>query len=445
MLTLEFCYLRRISISQTPESVLIELASGAEDLIDLGLQRVAKVASRLNLDRTDAKVLTVAGTNGKGSSVAFSEAILIKLGIAVGAYTSPHILNFNERIRINGNPVPDKDIFEALEVIRNVLCDTSLTYFEIATIASLYIFKSHGVDVLILEVGLGGRLDAVNILDPDVSLITSIDIDHTEWLGTDRESIGKEKAGILRPGRPAVIADPFPPESIRESNPNAKFFRYNREWGVLEDQDKNDFMELFLQNPQRTEKRYRFFPPKGILATNAGASIQSLALLGFEPSEEQLSDVSNEFLLVGRLQSFLLNECEILIDVAHNPSAVAILARHIEANKVVGKNYAIFAALKDKDIVNMLTAIRGIFTAWFIPELPEVSRGAYSNDIKKIVSEIGGADITTWPNTKEAWDAVWKSMVPGDRVVIFGSFYTISEVLPLIQSIRDGTKSGQFG
>ena len=252
------------------------------------------------------------------------------------------------------------------------------------------------MDVLILEVGLGGRLDAVNILDPDVSLITSIDIDHTKWLGTDRESIGKEKAGILRPGRPAVIADPFPPESIRKSNPNAKFFRYNREWGVLEDQGKNDVMELFIQNPQRTEKRYRFFPPKGILATNVGASIQSLALLGFEPSEKQLSDVSQEFLLVGRLQTFLLNGCEILIDVAHNPSAVATLARHIESNKVVGENYAIFAALKDKDIVNMLTGTCGIFTAWFIPELSEVSRGADSNDIKKTVSELGGTDITTW-------------------------------------------------
>ena len=403
---------------------------------------MATVASRLNLDRTDAKVLTVAGTNGKGSSVAFSEAILIKLGIAVGTYTSPHILNFNERIKINGNPVSDKDICEALEAIRDVLCDTSLTYFEIATIAALYIFKSHGLDVLILEVGLGGRLDAVNILDPDVALITSIDIDHTEWLGADRESIGKEKAGILRPGRPAVIADPSPPKSIRESNPNAKFFRYNREWSVLGGQGKDDLMELSLQNPQGAEKRYRFFPPKGILATNAGASIQSLALLGFEPSQEQLSDVSQEFLLVGRLQSFLLNGHEILIDVAHNPSAVATLARHIKANEVVGKNYAIFAALKDKDIVNMLTDICGMFAAWFIADLPEAARGADSNGIKRTVSELGGTELTTWPNTKDAWDAVWKLMVPGDRLVIFGSFYTISGVLPLIQSIRDGAKGG---
>ena len=131
-----------------------------------------------------------------------------------------------------------------------------------------------------------------------------------------------------------------------------------------------------------------------------------------------------------------------MIDVAHNPSAVATLARHIEANKVVGENYAIFAALKDKDIVNMLTGTCGIFTAWFIPELSEVSRGADSNDIKRTVSELGGTDITTWPDTKDAWDAAWKLMVPGDRLVIFGSFYTISEVLPLIQSIKDGMKSG---
>ena len=211
-------------IQRTPERVLLELASGPEDLIDLGLQRVAAVASRLGLDRTDAKVLTVAGTNGKGSSVAFSEAILTKLGVAVGAYTSPHILKFNERIRINGTPVSDQDIFEALSAIKCILEDTVLTYFEIATIAALYIFKSYQLDVLVLEVGLGGRLDAVNILDPDVSLITSIDIDHVAWLGSDRESIGKEKAGILRPGRPAVIADPFPPKSIGELNPNSHFF-----------------------------------------------------------------------------------------------------------------------------------------------------------------------------------------------------------------------------
>ena len=146
--------------------------------------------------------------------------------------------------------------------------------------------------------------------------------------------------------------------------------------------------------------------------------------------------------MVGRLQSYFLNGYEILVDVAHNPSAVATLARHIEANEVVGENYAIFAALRDKDIVNMLTGICGLFTAWFIPDLPEAARGADSNCIKRTVSELGATELTTWPNTKDAWDAVWKLMVPGDRLVIFGSFYTISGVLPLIQSIRDGTKGG---
>ena len=432
-------------IRPTPEWALLELASGPEDLIDLGLQRVAAVASRLGLDRTDAKVLTVAGTNGKGSSVAFSEAILTKLGVAVGAYTSPHILKFNERIRINGTPVSDQDILEALSAIKCVLEDTVLTYFEIATIAALYIFKSYQLDVLVLEVGLGGRLDAVNILDPDVSLITSIDIDHVAWLGSDRESIGKEKAGILRPGRPAVIADPFPPKSIGEQNPDSHFFCYKHEWNVLEEEADRHFIELLIQRSCATEKRYRFLCPNGILPVNVGASVQALSLMGFEPSGAQMSEIADEFVLIGRLQSFLLDGYEILVDVAHNPSAVSVLQKYIEVNVVGGKNYAIFAALQDKDIVNMLTGLCDVFAAWFIADLPDAARGANSDDIQRIITQLGGNEPTKWPTVKDAWDRACELMIPGDRLVVFGSFYTISAVLPLIQSMRDGTKCEQLG
>ncbi len=438
---LDLYFQRRIPTLETLESVLEEIARGAEDLIDLGLERVTAVASRLCLDRTDAKVLTVAGTNGKGSVVAFSEAILIKLGVNVGTFTSPHIQKFNERIRINGEVVSDGEILDALEAIRDVLGEIALTYFEIATITALYIFNSYNLDVLVLEVGLGGRLDAVNILDPDVSLITSIDIDHTEWLGDDRESIGKEKAGILRPGRPAVIADPNPPKSIKEQSPTSRFFCYKREWNVFEDDRDSAFMEVFVQNFQHIEKLYRFTAPKGILATNVGASVQALTLLNFDVSQAQLSEIAEEFLLVGRLQRFLHDDREILIDVAHNPSAVSILKKHIESNEVIGRNYVIFAALKDKDIHGMLKDLSGIFTAWFVADLPQATRGADSNDILKILSELGDEKFTTWPTVSDAWDSAWNLMVPGDRLVIFGSFYTISSVLSLIQVKRDGSIS----
>ncbi len=440
-MTLELYFQRRISTLETLESVLEELAGGAEDLIDLGLERVTAIASRLCLDRTDAKVLTVAGTNGKGSVVAFSEAILVKLGVNVGTYTSPHLQKFNERIRVNGEAVSDAEILEALEAIRDVLGEIALTYFEIATIAALYIFNAHRLDILVLEVGLGGRLDAVNILDPDVSLITSIDIDHTEWLGDDREVIGKEKAGILRPGCPAIIADPNPPKSIKEQSPTSHFFYYKREWNVSEDDQDSAFMRVFVQNSKHIEKTYRFTAPKGILAANVGASVQALTLLNFDISEAQLSEIADEFLLVGRLQRFLLDGREILIDVAHNPSAVSILKEHIESNEVIGRNYVIFAALKDKDIHGMLKCLSGIFTAWFVADLPEATRRADSNDVLKILSELGEEKTTTWPTVSDAWNSAWNLMVPGDRLVIFGSFYTISSVLSLIQVKRDGPAS----
>ena len=204
--------------------------------IDLGLERVAQVAGRLDLLRPEAKTFTVAGTNGKGSVVEVLSSLLAASGLTVGAYTSPHLLRFNERIRISGNEASDRDIVRAFEAIEDARRNVSLTYFEVATLAAMWLFREQGVDAQVLEVGLGGRLDAVNIVDADVAVVTSIGMDHTDWLGDDRGQIAIEKAGIARPARPCVVADLDPPDTLarRLAELGAQSSLLGRDWFVTD-------------------------------------------------------------------------------------------------------------------------------------------------------------------------------------------------------------------
>jgi dihydrofolate synthase/folylpolyglutamate synthase len=294
--------------------------------IDLGLERIRQVAGRLQLTRPQARVITVAGTNGKGSCVTTSAALLRSAGLSVGVYTSPHLLDYCERINVDGQPATEAEICSAFAAVDAVCGPVSLTYFEFGTLAALEIFRRREVDVMVLEVGLGGRLDAVNLMDSDVAVVTSVDLDHMDWLGPDRDSIGQEKAGIARAGRPLVCADSEPPAgmlvaiqrvgadclSLGESFGFERDGQYWRWWGLDAEGERQAFSKL---------------PVPRLPLPSVAAALQAVALLGISIGRQTLVQVLRRVSLPGRFQRFLLQGRELILDVAHNPGQPAIWPR----------------------------------------------------------------------------------------------------------------------
>ncbi len=376
--------------------------------IDLGLARVGEVARRLNLLQPEPRVVTIAGTNGKGSSSAVLEAIAMDAGRAVGVFTSPHLLRYNERIRVNGVPVDDAAITAAFEAIEAARGDVSLTYFEFGALAALWVFARRPLDLLVLEVGLGGRLDAVNIIDADLAVITSISLDHEAWLGTDRETIGGEKAGILRPGIDAVIADPDPPRSVRdrlaELNCRARFFQ------------AVEHGELAGTSALRAE--------------NVFAGREAAARLGMAVDDARLARLLEQLVVPGRLQCLQYQGRRVLLDVAHNPAAIANLLDWLE-REVPGPRLALFAVLSDKDIHAMISPCSEAFAHWFLPALPGVSRALPAGDVARVLEEAGAHRVALCDSVARAWQAIQASGEEG-TVVVFGSFYTVAGFMELL-------------
>ena len=406
--------------------------------IELGLDRVRAVAERLGLLPYPIPCLTIAGTNGKGSVAAVAEASLLALGCRVGAYTSPHFLQFAERIRILGEPAADADIVTALARIDAARGDISLTYFEFTTLAALVLFLEQGVELAVLEVGLGGRLDAVNIIDPVVAVITRIDLDHQDWLGDTRELIGAEKAGILRPDRPAVIADPEPPESVREAGAASAYYCLGRDWLV---HSRPGGHSLQLMKPAGEQLAFELDGPPGLLGPNVGAALQALLLLGFPVEHPDVAARLAGLHVPGRRQRESLNGVEVLLDVAHNPAAVAQLHNYLGLNPCTGKTIALFSVMADKDIRGMIHACATDMDAWFLADIPALPRAARAADVAQWVHEAGGSMISVNKNLRQAWRRVFSLLQPGDRLVVFGSFFTVAGVLPLLD--RDRAKQAE--
>ncbi len=403
--------------------------------IDLGLERVSRVAGRLGLLQPAVPVLTVAGTNGKGSTVAVMEAALLDKGCRAGVYTSPHILRFNERIRVAGEEASDADICMAFAAIEGVRGETSLTYFEFATLAALYLFQRSKVEFILLEVGLGGRLDAVNIIDPTVAVITSIGLDHRDWLGQDREAIALEKAGILRPDAPAVIADPDPPASLIQAAQEGAAQLYL--WG-------RDF-ELgasggYLQRRDGSRLELPDLPPGALLPQNVAAALQALELAGIESEPARLPAVLSSVSLAGRRQSLSVAGREYLLDVAHNPESVAALLAYLDESPGSGKTLALFAVMSDKDIAGMLGLAGKHFDAWFLASLPGVARGEDAERVAALLRDAGEHMISVSRNPCQALRRAQGVMAVGDRLVIFGSFYTVGGVLPSLYKDLEKTR-----
>lgn len=406
--------------------------------IELGLTRVASVARHLELLPITCPVVTVAGTNGKGSVVAVLEAMLLAQGRRPGVFTSPHLQRFNERIRLDGVEADDAAIVRALEAVDGARGDISLTYFEFATLAGLWLFREAAVDVLVLEVGLGGRLDAVNIIDPDIAVITRIALDHQAWLGETREAIAKEKAGILRPGRPAVLADPEPVDGLREAvvEIGCQPLWLGEAMGLDEEGAQ---WTGWLQHRDGQRLELPALPRTALLPVNVCAALQALALLDLLPPPEQLSQVLGDLRLPGRLQQCQVAGQDWILDVAHNPEAVDKLRDFISSTPCNGKTICVFSAMQDKDLRGMIRSAGAIFDAWFLADQSDLPRAAPAAYIAGLLREEGQGMISVSRNLRQALSRARSVLGPGDRLVVFGSFTTVGAALDALdrQARRD--------
>jgi dihydrofolate synthase/folylpolyglutamate synthase len=396
--------------------------------IELGLARVGEVLARMGLAHPDFRVITVAGTNGKGSSVAMLSAIYQAGGYAVGAYTSPHLWRYNERIRINGVMADDDTLCRTFEIIDEARGEISLTYFEFGTLAAIHCFAQAGVDVAIMEVGLGGRLDAVNILDPDVALITAIHVDHAQWLGDDRETIAREKAGIMRAGRPVVCSDPKPPHSIAETaaHVGARLYSLRKDFGWETQAEGWQWHSQYGHEPGLPRPAF----PGMHQLNNAAGVLMVLELLGGTLPVDRHS--MEEGLAHAKLPGRFQVEGEgpdLIFDVAHNPQSAKALVQNLLRHPCTGNTYAVMAMLDDKDIQGVVEAMKEAVDIWYVATL-DMPRGAQAKRLAELISEVDeGKSIRILEHVSQAKDLALATARPEDRVVVFGSFYTVAAAL----------------
>ena len=399
--------------------------------IELGLERVSAVAHKLGLLTSPPQTLTVAGTNGKGSVVTVLSAALVHSGMRVGRYTSPHLNRFNERICIDDAEVQDPELVAAFEAIEAASAAISLTFFEVATLAALWIFRERSVDVQVLEVGLGGRLDAVNIIDADLSVITCIGLDHTDWLGDSRELIAIEKAGVARPAQPCVIADADPPSSLLSTLDalGAQSCLINREWRIGGGE---------MQTAEH--QRYRLTDTTGLLPVNMGAAIQALELSGLVTVDQSLVDQLASVILTGRLSRLQMPSFELVLDVAHNVESVSELVQFLRDHPVSGKTVAVFGVMGDKPIRDMLSECETAFDEWNLIDLRHVPRAMSTERLAEFFEPMSTA--FNQGLFSDLWESLLARVTTGDRVVVFGSFFSVGEATAYLAAHRhDGEQN----
>jgi dihydrofolate synthase/folylpolyglutamate synthase len=401
------------------------------DKIELGLGRVQLVASRADLANLPGKKILIAGTNGKGTTARTLEQLLLAQGLTVAVYTSPHLLKFNERLRINSQDVTDELWVQGLQTVEQHRQETALTYFEFTTLAAFAIMKFAEVDVCIVEVGLGGRLDATNIIAPDACVITTIDLDHQDWLGNDRETIGREKAGIFRAHVPAIIGDLTVPASVLDvaAGLGSQVSLVGRDFAYTE-QGQSWLWHHTIQHNSEPQASVQMteLPLPLVPVQNVATSLATLSALGLLPSRERVVKVLGEMTLPGRMQ-WLSKAPGILLDVAHNPQSAAYLAQQIA--KLAPKYRrvtALIGMLKDKDITQSLLAFAPTIQHWHCVSLPGV-RGASAEQVQQALPL--QANSTLYADVGTAWRAVQGSLAADELLVIFGSFVTVSAVLEL--------------
>ena len=397
--------------------------------IDLGLERVRAVAQRMGL-AFDCPVITVAGTNGKGSTCAMLESILTQAGYKTGVYSSPHLVHFEERLRIGGETVAADRLPPHFEAVERARGDTTLTYFEFTTLALFACMAAAGIEVAILEVGLGGRLDAVNIVDADCAIVTSIDLDHMAFLGPDREAIGFEKAGIMRPGRPAIVSDPMPPASVvaHAEAIGADLWLSGRDFNVSGDPQQWSWAG---RGRRYGGLAYPALRGANQLVNAAGVLAALEALRPRLPVMAQAIRVGLSLVeLPGRFQ-VIPGQPALVLDVAHNGHAVAALTENLDAMGFYPVTHAVFGVMADKDLAPILDRIGPLIDRWYFTDLPtpRAARAAALEAAWKARNRRADVTASTHASPAAALQAAVEAADPADRIVVFGSFLTVGGVL----------------
>ncbi|MFS2224750.1 bifunctional tetrahydrofolate synthase/dihydrofolate synthase [Pantoea sp. B65] len=390
--------------------------------IELGLDRIQRVAKQLDLLKPAPMVFTVAGTNGKGTTCRTLETLLMAAGYRVGVYSSPHLLRYTERVRIQGDELAESAhtaSFAAIEAGRGA---TSLTYFEYGTLSALMLFKQAALDVVILEVGLGGRLDATNIVDADVAVITSIALDHTDWLGPDRESIGREKAGVFRTAKPAVVGEPDMPQSIATvaADLGAILLQRDRDWHYTQQGDSWTFSDRQGSLAQ--------LPLPQVPLPNAATALAALRASSLPVDETLIRNWLDKAMLPGRFQT-VATEPRVILDVAHNPHAAGYLAGRLAELPRQGKVHAVVGMLHDKDIAGTLACLMPQVDNWYCAPL-DGPRGASAEQLMvHLPPEAQG-----FASVADAWRAALQQAQKQDIVLVCGSFHTVAQVMETMET-----------
>lgn len=396
--------------------------------IDMGLERAGEVARRLGLGRPAARVITVTGTNGKGSTCALLAGLLQAQGHRVGVYSSPHLLRYNERVRIDGQEASDAQLCEAFAAVEQARGEISLTYFEMGTLAAFWLFERAALDFAVLEVGLGGRLDAVNLVDADLALVTSIAVDHADWLGDSRESVAIEKAGIFRAGRPALCGDPQPPAVLEERAValGAPFLQRGRDFDLGIEGDRWHWRG---RDARGEPLELRDLPLLTLPMPNAALALQAYALLDQPWQPDAIARTLAAARVSGRLERRTLHyqgrDVSLLLDVAHNPHAAAYLAQRLEP--LNGRRLAVFGLLADKDLDGVLVPLLDRVDDWAVADLPT----ARSRSAQALGAALRQRGITVgeFPSIAAALEAQCARAGEGDEVLVFGSFYCVADAL----------------
>jgi dihydrofolate synthase/folylpolyglutamate synthase len=393
--------------------------------IDLGRARVSEVAARMGVLKPAPFVFTVAGTNGKGTTCRTLESVLMAAGFKVGVYSSPHLVRYTERVRVQGGELAESAHTASFAEIEQARGETSLTYFEFGTLSALWLFKQAQLDVVILEVGLGGRLDATNIVDADVAVVTSIALDHTDWLGPDRESIGREKAGVFRADKPAVVGEPDMPQTIAEvaQEKGAVLLRRGVDWQYHVSDSGWQFRDA--------QGELTHLPLPQVPQPNAATALAALRASGLAISEQALRDGIANAMLPGRFQ-VVSDSPRLILDVAHNPHAAAYLAERLKMQPATGRTLAVIGMLHDKDIAGTLACLSDVVDCWYCAPL-EGPRGATAEQLVEHLR-----DGAVYATVAQAWHAAMADACPQDTVLVCGSFHTVAHVMEEMDAGRTG-------
>ncbi|ATH82652.1 bifunctional tetrahydrofolate synthase/dihydrofolate synthase [Ectopseudomonas mendocina] len=398
--------------------------------IDMGLERSREVAQRLGLGKPAPLVITVTGTNGKGSTCAFLASLLRSQGRKVGVYSSPHLLRYNERVVIDGREVDDAELCQAFAAVEAARGETSLTYFEMGTLAAFWLFERATLDAVVLEVGLGGRLDAVNLVDADLALITSIGLDHADWLGDTRESVAFEKAGIMRAGKPALCGDLDPPQPLLEQVAllDAPFFLRGRDYDLSIQGQQWSWYGLDAHGQVLQLEQ---LPLLDLPMENAALALQAYALLQLPWDHQQIVQALLATRVTGRLDRRALDwrgkSLTLLLDVGHNPHAADYLAQRLEARPPAGKRWAVFGLLADKDLPGVVAPLLSQVVGWAVAPLA-TPRSRPAGELAAHLQSYGAA-VTQHADVRAALEAQCEQAAAGDEILLFGSFFCVAEAL----------------